>query len=640
MSALRANPAEPLVAALPPDAPPEPLKGLDAVLFSVLGRIGSLRWTPGRFLRAADRVLAHEQRLAGLSDAALTEETLAARERVRRGGAAHDHEAALGVIREAARRETGLLAYREQVAGSLALQRGAIAEMATGEGKTLTAVLGAALCAWGPGGSAGVHVVTANDYLARRDAEFASGALSRLGLRSGFVVQRSLEAERRAAYRSDVTYATHKELAADFLRDRLGHAGGALMRPRAPLNRAIVDEADFVLIDDAVTPLILSAPAAPDSALVGDVLTAREIAGALDEGRDYRVDERLRECTLTERGSDRVARLVFERGLGGAWSGRRRREELVRTALEARRLFRNGREYVVMGEKPVIIDESTGRLMPDRTWRYGVQQAVEAQESLPISGATGTEARITFQRFFRLYRRLSGMTGTAREARGELWGVYRAPVVPIPTHRRCVRVREPDRLLPDAPSKWAAAAEAAREAAAAGRAVLIGVRSVGESESASAALRALSIPHSVLNAVHHEGEAALIARAGRAGSVTVATNMAGRGTDIVLDDACRRAGGLLVIIAGANDGARIDRQFEGRAARQGDPGGVVRLLSPTDELFRRHAGPVASFALSVWPGLSVGLAQARATRLARRSRRDLLLHDDWLNDHLGFAPER
>lgn len=640
MSALRANPPEPLVSALPPDAPPEPLKGLDAVLFSVLGRIGSLRWTPGRFLRAADRVLAHEQRLAGLSEAALTEETLAARERVRRGGAAHDHEAALGVIREAARRETGLLAYREQVAGSLALQRGAIAEMATGEGKTLTAVLGAALCAWGPGGSAGVHVVTANDYLARRDAEFASGALSRLGLRSGFVVQGSLEAERRGAYRSDVTYATHKELAADFLRDRLGHAGGALMRPRAPLNRAIVDEADFVLIDDAVTPLILSAPAAPDSALVGDVLTAREIAGALDEGRDYRVDERLRECTLTERGSDRVARLVFERGLGGAWSGRRRREELVRTALEARRLFRNGREYVVMGEKPVIIDESTGRLMPDRTWRYGVQQAVEAQESLPISGATGTEARITFQRFFRLYRRLSGMTGTAREARGELWGVYRAPVVPIPTHRRCVRVREPDRLLPDAPSKWAAAAEAAREAAAAGRAVLIGVRSVGESESASAALRALSIPHSVLNAVHHEGEAALIARAGRAGSVTVATNMAGRGTDIVLDDACRRAGGLLVIIAGANDGARIDRQFEGRAARQGDPGGVVRLLSPTDELFRRHAGPVASFALSVWPGLSVGLAQARATRLARRSRRDLLLHDDWLNDHLGFAPER
>ncbi len=609
-----------------------------------------------RYLEHASRVLAEREPLTTIDDEALTERTRSMLVPFIREKSIEDRLAALACITEVANRTVGLLAHREQVAAALAMIDGCVVEMATGEGKTLSALLAAPVLA---AARKGCHVVTANDYLAQRDADWTRPCFERLGLRVASITGETKTDERRDAYRAEVTYSTSRELAADFLRDRLAlgelrsvgpHAvrvliAGSLAVPQ-PLQRglhsAIVDEADFVLIDDAVTPLLISAEdgSAPSPE---EYHEGRRIALALQRDQHFTVDLAHREIRLLASAS----RAIDEAAQGGPLADRlpRDRDTMVRQALSAEYLYQRDRHYIVREDEIVIVDESTGRTMPDRTWRDGMHQAVEAKENLEVRSAKRTVARISFQRFFRMYPHLAGMSGTALEARREFVRIYRSPVVPMPTHEPSRRRVAADRVFVTAAERDEAVADEAARRSKAGQPVLIGSSSVAESERLSALLTARGVEHAVLNAVRHEQEADVIGAAGEPGRVTVATNMAGRGTDIRLADESREAGGLCVIAAGRALSARIDRQLFGRCARQGDPGEVVILSSLEDEIaerfFPRLRGLLAQFKSGGLRERLIPLvqrsAQRRAEAIAYSQRRGVLKSDDWLEDSLGFA---
>ncbi|MFW6059606.1 MAG: DEAD/DEAH box helicase [Phycisphaeraceae bacterium] len=661
MTGLLQQPAAPREPALPPSQwwrtlstdrrPAELPRHLDAAWDAVAARL--VPWVPRRtrFLRRAQRILAMSD---ALDTVQLHDEAMALRARFRLGRANHaDVDRAFALVRAAAHRHLGLKAYREQVAAALAMHAGCLAEVATGEGKTLAATLPAVVAGWR---GRGCHVITVNDYLAQRDAEWMRPVYEACGLSVACITADMAAPQRRAAYAADITYGTNKEVTADFLRDTLA-MGRQSSLPRMILRRtvewdemtpqrvvmrglacAIVDEADSVLIDEAVTPLIISGEA-PNAAQAEAHRYAAALAEPLQVKRDYRVDHRHREVRLTPAGRMHLAELAAD--APGLWHGPRRREELVVQALTARELFHRGQHYVVQGEDVVIVDEFTGRLMPDRTWRDGLHQAVEAKEGLPIKPAKVTLARLSFQQFFRRYQHLCGMTGTAWEARHELWRVYRTPVVRIPTHRPCIRRQQRDRLFETDAAKWQAVVAEIERVHQAGRPVLVGTRSVEASERLSAMLHERGLAHQVLNAVRHEEEAAIIAQAGRAGRITVATNMAGRGTDIRLDREVAERGGLHVIGTERHTARRVDRQLAGRAARQGEPGSAVAIVSLEDELLRRHAPRAAAMVrrtgMTSVARVVFRLAQRRAERRAREQRRAVLKRDDWLHENLGFA---
>jgi preprotein translocase subunit SecA len=568
---------------------------------------------------------------------------------------------ALGALREAADRTLGLRPYPVQLAGALALYHGNVAEMATGEGKTLTAGLAAVL--WGWSGRP-CHVVTVNDYLAARDAKRLSPFFEYCGLTAGAVTGEMDPAARRQGHAKDITYTTSKEIVADFLRDRLWLdtlqdpvrrqvrllAGrrqevekGLVMRG---IHSVIVDEADSVLVDEAVTPLIISR-SRPNEPFVEACRAAHKIAADLIPGLEYSVDESFKDVTVLPPLESRLAEEA--EALPALFRGPGRREELIRQALNAREFFHRDKQYVVQDGKVVIVDEFTGRPMPQRTWRAGLHQMIEAKEGLEVTPPSETLARLSFQRFFRFFRRMSGMTGTAREAAPELWRVYDLPVLSIPRNRPDQRADLPRRVFPDQASKWAAVVAEIVEMHRAGRPVLAGTRSVQASEELARMLEAAGVSCRVLNAVRHAEEAEVIARAGVAGAVTVATNMAGRGTDVLLADNVPQAGGLHVIATECHESARIDRQLFGRAGRQGDPGSARAFVSLEDELIRRFVpgrvrealqrALVEKKPLSDWAaGLAVRWAQARAQRLSFQSRRAVLLADTWLENSLSFAP--
>ncbi len=609
-------------------------------------------WVPrtGRYLRKAKRVLAYDAELSALSDEELREHTAVLREAVRRGrDTAADRFRAFALVREHASRALGLKAYPVQVAAALAMADGCIAEVATGEGKTLLATMPAAVAAWR---GRGVHVITANDYLAQRDAETMRPVYEACGLTVGFVIGELDPLARRAAYHCDVTYTTNKEAAADFLRDRLvqgrtrglpdvmldritGKGVSAHRMVQRGLEYAIVDETDAVLIDEGVTPLIISGEA-PNAELTDAYQTASLLADRFQAGQHFKVDTQFREVRMTPAGRDHL--FSMSEAFGGAVRGQRRAEELVTQALTARELFHPGQHYVVQEGKVVIVDESTGRLMPDRTWREGLHQAIEAKEGIEVTAPKDTLARISFQRYFRMYRHLSGMTGTAWEARHELWRTYRTPVVRVPTNRPCVRKVRKDRVLPDRETRRQAIADRVQELHREGRPVLVGSRSISESEALSTLLLQRGLPHEVLNAVRHEQEAEIVSRAGQPGAITIATNMAGRGTDIELGEGVKEAGGLHVLAAERNDARRIDRQLFGRAARQGDPGSAEAVIALDDEVIRRYVPTPVRAALGVlMPRVLVRLAQRRAQKRAVAQRRGVLKRDQWLSESLGFA---
>ena len=563
------------------------------------------------------------------------------------------------LIRELAERTIGLRHFDSQLMGGWVMLHGQLAEMETGEGKTLAATLAAATAALA---GIPVHVITVNEYLVERDA-MAMGPLYRaLGLTVGYVTQRMALAERRAGYACDVTYCTNKQVAFDYLRDRL-LLGNNRSRLRLQLesayaenNRqaqfllrglcfAIVDEADSVLIDEARTPLILTRSV--DSAAANAAYRqALKLAQALDSGRDFFIDAAHRNVQLSRTGQQKLADLPLSKE--GLWRNARRREELVCQALHALHLLHKDRDYLVVEDKVLIIDANTGRTMPDRSWERGLHQLVEAKESCPLTDAREQLGRLTYQRFFRRYLRLGGMTGTAREVSSELWAVYGLRVQRIPLHRPSRRRVLPTRVYPRAEEKWAAIIASVTEMQAQGRPVLIGTTSVADSELLSFKLTATGIVHRVLNARQDKEEAEIVASAGKRQQVTVATNMAGRGTDIPLADGVADLGGLHVIAACRNDAKRIDRQLAGRCARQGDPGSHQAILSLEDELVQQNCRPLLIKILSCRPIQGsrfmrklklyfIRRAQQRIERQQSEARRTLLKHDRQTNQLLAFS---
>jgi len=640
----------------------EPLPaGLDAVWDAAVGTAKALVPRRPRLMRRAGRVLALEGAYRDLTDARLREAADEMRALFRRGKETPaDLDRAFALVREVARRQVGMEPFRVQVAGALALEAGCVAEMATGEGKTLAATLPATVAGWR---GRGCHIVTHNDYLAARDAEWMGPVYRFCGLRASAVQQEMDPPSRRDAYQADITYCTNKEVTADFLRDRLalGRLQGlpeALMARitegagRGPdrlvqrgLACAIVDEADSLLIDEAVTPLIISGEA-PNPQQVEAFQAAADLASRLEPGRHFRTSHRFREVDLTPAGKERLADLA--EGLGGVWAGARRREELVTQALTARQYYLRDEQYIVQDEGVVIVDEFTGRLMPDREWRDGLHQAVEAKEGLQVNPPKDTYARVSFQRFFRLYRRLAGMTGTAAEAWREFWQIYHLPVVTIPTNRPCIRTEHPDRVFATQEAKWRAVVAEIRRLHQTGRPLLVGTRSVQASEHLSRLLAEEGLEHQVLNAVRHREEARVTAEAGQPGRITVATNMAGRGTDIKLGRGVADLGGLHVLATERHEAGRIDRQLFGRAARQGDPGSAGAIVSLEDDLVRRHAPHASAFLRrrygrtdrEISGPLTRSLfnkAQRRAERMALAQRKGVLKSDRWLDEYLGFA---
>ena len=563
------------------------------------------------------------------------------------------------LVREVAERRVGLRPFDVQLLGGRVMLEGKIAEMETGEGKTLTATLPA--CAAALAGIP-VHIVTVNDFLVLRDAAWMNPIYKFLGISVGTISEGMSPEDRRVAYASDICYGTNKQMVFDYLKDRLMLARDARgmrlqleglhldhARSKRLLMRGlcfvIVDEADSVLVDEARTPLIISS--AGDTSQEEQIYSeAVMLARQLQSATDYLIRPREHDVELTEAGRKHVADL--SQPYGGVWMGPRRREELIRRALSAIHLFQRDKQYLVRAGKVQIIDEYTGRIMADRSWERGLHQMIEAKEGCSITGQQETLARISYQRFFRRYLRVAGMTGTAREVGRELWSVYSLPVVTIPTNRPVRRTALPDQVYLTAVEKWTAVVDSLRTLHAQGRPVIVGTSSVAASEHLSALLSIHGLAHQVLNARQDQEEAEVVARAGERGRITVATNMAGRGTDIRLAPDIAALGGLHVLSTVRHDSTRIDRQLFGRCGRQGDPGSYQVIVSLEDELFhgffQRHARWLRGMfsqenkPIPVWLGKQiVGFAQRAAERHHGGIRRDLLRADDQLSDMLAFT---
>ena len=556
--------------------------------------------------RALERIVGYVERYERsfrmAADADLTRQARGMRAALRRDGFVPELVGqCFALAREAAVRTIGQRHYDVQLMAGWALLQGKLVEMETGEGKTIAATLPASTVAL-----AGypVHVITVNDYLAQRDCAEMGPLYRFLGLSVGAVVQGMPKAGRRQAYASSITYCTNKELAFDYLRDRvaLAHRSSrlhlSLERLRNHASRdeelvlrglyfGIVDEADSVFIDEARTPLILSSTTGATEEKVR-CEQALEFARRLIRGNDYDVDLAERTVSLTSAGRAKLGDFVAD--LNGAWTSVRAREELVTQALSALILFLQDQHYVVTDGKVQIVDESTGRVMPDRSWERGLHQFIEVKENCEPTQRRETLARLTYQRLFRRYIRLAGMTGTAREVAREVKSVYGLDVVRVPLHRPSRRSYGRALVCATRAEKWQRVADVVERLAVAGaQPVLIGTRSVRSSEEISAVLRERAIEHALLNAKQDQAEASVVALAGRLARVTVATNMAGRGTDIRLGEGVAERGGLHVILTEYHESRRVDRQLLGRCARQGDPGSCQAIVSLEDEIYIVYA---------------------------------------------------
>ena len=634
-----------------------------AALWLWHGTLAPLVSRSGRSMAVARRLCDRAQRL-GPELSALDDQTLKTRFRslgpaLRRSGFRPEPVAhCFAIVREAAGRVLGLRHYDSQLIAGWWLLGGHLAEMATGEGKTFAATLPS--CAAALAGLP-VHVITVNDYLAARDAEAMGPLFTFLGLSCSAAVHGMGRSERRAAYASAICYGSNKELAFDYLRDR-----AALQDRASPMHLAvdslrgerqaeaqvvlrglcfaIVDEADSVFIDEARTPLILSRTAvAANSA--GEGVAVLEHARSLQPAEHFEVDMARRRVRLTAAGEAFIESLPAD--AGGSPSPRALRENIQR-ALAALWLYARDEHYVVIDDKIQIVDASTGRVMPDRAWEQGLHQLIECKEGVPVTGQRETMARITYQRLFRRYLHLAGMTGTATEVAAEIGRTYRLPVARVPLHRPSQRQDLGLRCLPDAAAKWQAVADAVeRVAVHQGRPVRIGTRTVRASEEISVVLHGRGFAHVVLNAKQDSGEAELVSQAGQPGRITVATNMAGRGTDILLGEGVVSRGGLHVILTEYNESRRIDRQLVGRSARQGDPGSAEAIVALDDEIFTSQSPRFAAW-LQAWarahgavptPAVRLlrWLAQGRLERMNRESREAHLRQDRRLAQLLSFS---
>ncbi len=616
-----------------------------------------------------------EPAISAMADDELAAQTVKFRERLANGEKLDNLlPEAFATVREAAKRVLGQRHYDVQMVGGIVLHRGEIAEMRTGEGKTLVATLATYLNAL-PG--EGVHVVTVNDYLARRDADWMGQIYKFLGLTVGVIVPNLTDQERREAYGSDITYGTNNEFGFDYLRDNMKYDRASMTQ--RPFNFAIVDEVDSILIDEARTPLIISGPTDDKSELYMGV---DAIVKQLDPA-DYEKDEKQRNIVLTEDGTEKIERMLEGAGLlVGANLYDFENTQVVHhlnQALRANVMFKRDIDYIVKDGKVVIIDEFTGRMMDGRRWSDGLHQAVEAKEGVQIEPENQTLASITFQNYFRMYPKLSGMTGTAATEAAEFFDIYKMNVVTIPTNLPVQRVDEEDEFYKTLDEKFRAIAKKIKVHSAKGQPVLVGTVSIEKSEMLSEFLTKEGVEHAVLNARHHESEAHIVAQAGRLGAVTIATNMAGRGTDIQLGgnlefrvhdelsgmedgpakdaaieqikaeiaaekERVREAGGLFVLGTERHESRRIDNQLRGRSGRQGDPGLSRFYLSLDDDLLRifgsntlfarmmRSNIPDGEAIGSPWLSKAIETAQKKVEARNYDIRKQVVEYDDVMND--------
>ena len=629
----------------------------------------------GRYVRAANQL---EHQIKPLTNEALRAKTDEFRARLKEGATLDDLlPEAFAVVREAALRTLGMRHFDVQLIGGIALHKGMIAEMRTGEGKTLMSTLPAYLNALN---GQGVHIVTVNEYLAQRDADWMGPIYQFLGLTVGVIKNAQSSAEKRAAYGSDITYGTNNEFGFDYLRDNLAYRLDE--RVQRGLSFAVVDEVDSILIDEARTPLIISGPAEESTELY---LRINELVPRLtrqqqeDGPGDYAVDEKSKQAHITETGHEHVEQLML--GAGLLKEGESLYDPMnirlmhhLNAALRAHALYKRDVEYIVRGGEVIIVDEFTGRTMPGRRWSDGLHQAVEAKEGVRVREENQTVASITFQNYFRLYKKLSGMTGTADTEAPEFLQIYGLEVVVIPTHRPMIRKDNADFVYLTQDDKFKAIIEDIRECVAREQPVLVGTTSIETSEYLSGLLNKEGVTHEVLNAKQHEREAHIVAQAGRPAAITIATNMAGRGTDIVLggnleaelaqaadsDDLAREgmraawqarhdkvlsAGGLHIVGTERHESRRIDNQLRGRSGRQGDPGSSRFYLSMEDNLMRIFGDPLRTQRLLKMAGMREGevIESGMLTRQIEKAqrkveshnfdiRKNLLLFDDVAND--------
>jgi len=628
-----------------------------------------------REVRASNQL---EPQIMELSDEALRARTEEFRKRLKEGATLDELlPEAFAVVREAARRTLKMRHFDVQLIGGITLHKGMISEMRTGEGKTLVATLPAYLNALS---GEGVHIVTVNEYLAQRDADWMGPVYRFLGLSVGVIKNAQSPQEKRAAYACDITYGTNNEFGFDYLRDNL--AFRLEDRVQRSLSFAVVDEVDSILIDEARTPLIISGPAEESTELY---LRINELVPRLtrqkeeDGPGDFSLEEKTKQVHITEAGHEHVEQLMLQVGLLKEGESlydpaNIRLMHHLNAALRAHALYKRDVEYIVRGGEVIIVDEFTGRTMPGRRWSDGLHQAVEAKEGVRVREENQTVASITFQNYFRLYKKLSGMTGTADTEAPEFMQIYGLEVVVIPTHRPMVRKDNPDFVYLTQSDKFKAIIEDIRECAAREQPVLVGTTSIETSEFLSGLLQKESVEHQVLNAKQHEREAHIVAQAGRPGTVTIATNMAGRGTDIVLggnleaelaaageiDDVTRAsvraewqtrhdrvltAGGLHIVGTERHESRRIDNQLRGRSGRQGDPGSSRFYLSMEDNLMRIFGDPLRTQRLLKMAGMKEGevIESGMLTRQIEKAqrkveahnfdiRKNLLLFDDVAND--------
>ena len=525
-----------------------------------------------------DKINSLEKDMEGLSSANLAAKTSEFKVRLQKGETLDDIlPEAFAVVREASRRVTGMRHFDVQLIGGVVLHRGKIAEMRTGEGKTLVATAPVYLNALT---GKGVHVVTVNDYLARRDSEDMGRIYKFLGLSVGLIVHDMDFTDRKAAYAADITYGTNNEFGFDYLRDNMVVDENQMVQRE--LNYCIVDEVDSILIDEARTPLIISGPGEKSTELYQ--VLARVVAN-MEEGEDYTVDEKQKQVAPTEKGIAKAEKML---GIGNLYDNEHGVDysHQIMCALKAKALMHRDRDYVVKDGQVIIVDEFTGRLMFGRRFSEGLHQAIEAKEGVKVERESQTLATITFQNYFRMYKKLAGMTGTAKTEEQEFQKIYNLPVVVVPTNKPMIRVDYPDVIYKTRIAKYKAAVNEIEECHKSGRPVLVGTTSIAQSEELSAMLKRRNIPHNVLNAKYHEKEAEIISHAGQYGAVTIATNMAGRGTDINLGEGVPELGGLHIIGTERHESRRIDNQLRGRCARQGDPGSSKFFLSLEDDLMR------------------------------------------------------
>ena len=620
------------------------------------------RWRRRRFSRIVPLVDDFGDEAAGMEDQTLRTSAMAMQQELRVTACNDVRSIArcFALVREASSRVIGMRHYDVQLMSGYALLQGMVAEMGTGEGKTLAATLAVvtgALAGWP------VHVITVNDYLTERDAVAMRPLYDFFGLSVGIVIGSRSPDERRAAYACDITYCTNKELAFDYLRDRivLGSGGAgfrlgmeALIHGRSRtverlvlrgLHFGIVDEADSVLIDEARTPLIISRQG-DASRYVREYAQAMEISELMRAGADFVVQEDERKVVLKPSGVRRIREMT--KSLGGFWKSSVLCEDLLTKALTAKHLYRKGEHYMVRDKKVQIIDEFTGRAMPDRKWSQGIHEMIELREQCVVTSAMVTVARMTYQRFFRRYMRLAGMSGTCVEVARELWRVYRLAVARIPPHRTRRLVIGRSRVLATQDRKWRLVVKSVVALHQQGSPVLLGTRTVSASEIAAAHLAKAGVPFVLLNAEQDANEADIVAQAGQRGRVTIATNMSGRGTDISIGEDTLVLGGLHVIMSERHESRRIDRQLAGRAGRQGRPGHFQEIVSLDDPLMvnmdrmgiLRIIGRILVPVAGEWVGHGVlRYAQKRAERLHARMRNDLFVQDEHLGSALAFSGE-